>query len=97
MKTFLKTIVMLFVVTAFISSCKKNDNNNAYPNDNQVDTMNMSVDTVGPAMDSSATLDPDQSGQEGTTGATGEGSTGSGTAGSTQKGNQNVKTDSIKK
>ncbi|MFB9109973.1 hypothetical protein [Flavobacterium gyeonganense] len=35
------------------------------------------------------------SGKNGTTGATGESSTGSGTDGSTQKGNQNIKTDSI--
>ncbi|WP_369013882.1 hypothetical protein [Flavobacterium anhuiense] len=96
MKTFLKTIVTLLVVTALFS-CKKNENNNAYPNDNQADTMNMSVDTVGPAVDSSATLNSDQNGQNGTTGATGEGATGSGTDGSTQKGNQNIKTDSIKK
>ncbi|KAF2342595.1 hypothetical protein [Flavobacterium tistrianum] len=97
MNTFEKTIGMLLLVTAFTFSCKKNDNNNVYPNDNQTDTTSMSVDTVGPAIDSSATLNSDQNGQNGTTGATGEGSTGSGTAGSTQKGNQNVKTDSIKK
>ena len=97
MRTFLKTTLLLLVMTAFIFSCKKNENNNVYPNDSQTDSMNMSVDTVGPALDSSATLNSDQDGQNGTTGATGEGATGSGTAGSTQKGNQNVKTDSIKK
>nr|WP_294781093.1 hypothetical protein [uncultured Flavobacterium sp.] len=99
MKTLFKTrILMLLLLTGLAFACKKSDGNAVDPQMNQeTDSMNMSVDTIGPARDSSATLDPDQSGQNGTTGATGEGSTGSGTQGSTQKGNQNVKTDSIKK
>ncbi|GEM_PF-814215 len=95
MKTLFKTTVILLLVTAFVFSCKKNENN-TYPETNQADSMDMSVDTIGPAIDSSATLNSDQNGQNGTTGATGEGSTGSGTDGSTQKGNQNVRTDSLK-
>lgn len=87
---------MMLLFTAFVFSCKKNENNNTYPDTNQTDSMDMSVDTIGPALDSSATLDDEQNGQNGTTGATGEGTTGSGTAGSTQKGNQSVKTDSVK-
>ncbi len=86
---------MMLLLTTIVFSCKKNENN-AYPNSNQTDSMNMSVDSIGPAVDSSAILDSDQNGQNGTTGATGEGTTGSGTAGSTQKGNQTVKTDSVK-
>ena len=65
-------------------------------NKTETDTTQMSVDTIGYATDSSAALNSGQNGKNGTTGATGEGSTGSGTAGSTQKGNQNIKTDSIK-
>lgn len=96
MKTLLKIkIVMLFLITAFIFSCKKNENNDVNPIGVKSDTMDMSADTIGPALDSSATLNPEQNGQHGTTGATGEGATGSGTAGSTQKGNQNIRTDSI--
>lgn len=94
MKTFFKTALMLLLITAFVFSCKKNEN--VYPETNQTDSMDMSVDTIGPAMDSTA-VDSAQNGQTGTTGATGEGTTGSGTAGSTQKGNQSVQTDSIKK
>lgn len=75
-------------------SCKKNENSNM-DNKTDADTTQMSVDTIGPAIDSSATLNSGQNGKNGTTGATGEGATGSGTAGSTQKGNQNIKTDSI--
>ena len=96
MKNCIKTkITILLLVTAFMLSCKKKENSNIYPNDNQVDTMDISVDTIAPAVDSSATLNSDQNGKNGTTGATGEGATGSGTAGSKQKGNQNIKTDSI--
>jgi len=96
MKTLLKTkIVMLFFITALIFSCKKNENNNMGTDGVKSDTMDMTVDTIGPAADSSATLNSSEHGQHGTTGATGEGSTGSGTEGSKQKGNQNIKTDSI--
>ncbi|WP_276380210.1 hypothetical protein [Flavobacterium sp. H4147] len=96
MKTLLKTriVILLFASTALFS-CKKNENNTV--DANKKDTLDMSVDTIGPSIDSSATLDPEQHGKYGTTGATGEGSTGSGTDGSLQKGNQNIKTDSIKK
>lgn len=96
MKTLFKTALMLLFVTAFVLSCKKNENNSSYPETTPTDSMDMSVDTIGPALDSSATLDAEQNGQHGTTGATGEGTTGSGTDGSTQKGNQNVRTDSLK-
>ncbi|MDP5199060.1 hypothetical protein [Flavobacterium sp. DG2-3] len=96
MKKIWKTLAMLLMLTAIVYSCKKNENNTVDPNGTETDTMNMSVDTIGPALDSSATLNSDENGKNGTTGATGEGSTGSGTAGSTQKGNQNIKTDSIK-
>ncbi|MBE8725972.1 hypothetical protein [Flavobacterium hungaricum] len=97
MKNILKTkIAILVVITAFVFSCKKNENNTVDPAVNQTDSMDMSVDTVGPALDSAATLNSDENGKNGTTGATGEGSTGSGTDGSTQKGNQSVRTDSIK-
>jgi len=82
-------------MTAFTFSCKKNGSDSEFREGNQVDSMDLSTDTVGPAIDSSATLNSDQNGQNGTTGATGESSTGSGTEGSTQKGNQNIKTDSI--
>ncbi|PBJ10171.1 hypothetical protein [Flavobacterium sp. ACN6] len=97
MKTLFKTkIVILFLITVFAFSCKKNgDANNVNSNEMKSDTMDMSVDTIAPAVDSSATLKSDENGKNGTTGATGEGSTGSGTEGSKQKGNQNVKTDSI--
>ncbi|KRD10372.1 hypothetical protein ASE21_11730 [Flavobacterium sp. Root901] len=96
MKRLLKTkIVMLLLISAFVMSCKKNENNAVEPG--QKDSTDLSVDTIGPAVDSSATLNSGQNGTNGTTGATGEGSTGSGTAGSTQKGNQNIRTDSIKK
>lgn len=97
MKTKLKTMSTIILVAGFIISCKNNQNDNLNnKTESDTDTMQMSVDTVGPAIDSSATLNSGQNGKNGTTGATGEGSTGSGTAGSTQKGNQNIKTDSIK-
>jgi len=57
----------------------------------EIDALLFSFYTIGPAIDSSATLN---SGKNGTTGATGESSTGSGTDVSTQKG-KNIKTDSI--
>lgn len=94
-KSWITKIALLLLVTAFAFSCKKNENYNSDPN--QKDTMDMSADTIGPAVDSTATLDSVENGKNGTTGATGEGTTGSGTDGSTQKGNQNVRTDSIKK
>lgn len=96
MKKLWKALAMLLMLTALVYSCKKNENGTADPNGTETDTMNMSADTIGPALDSSAALHSDDNGKNGTTGATGEGSTGSGTAGSTQKGNQNIKTDSIK-
>jgi hypothetical protein len=95
-KLLITKIAMLLLVAVFAFSCKKNENSNVSPNAEGTDTIDMSVDTIGPAIDSSATLNSGQNGQNGTTGATGEGSTGSGTAGSTQKGNQNIKTDSVK-
>ncbi|MFD1605393.1 hypothetical protein ACFSJW_02240 [Flavobacterium artemisiae] len=95
MKTLFKTVLLLVLLTALTFSCKKNENNNTYPETDQTDSMDMSVDTIGPAMDSTA-VDSSQNGKTGTTGATGEGSTGSGTAGSTQKGSQSVRTDSVK-
>ena len=95
MKIILKTTAMLLLVTVFTVSCKKStDANSEY--DAARDTTDMSADTIRPA-DSSAVLDSSQNGKTGTTGATGEGSTGSGTDGSTQKGNPNVRTDSIQK
>ncbi|AXB58081.1 hypothetical protein [Flavobacterium fluviale] len=94
-KLIITKLAVLFLVTAFVFSCKKNENNSVDPN-TEKDSMDMSVDTIGPAIDSSATLNSEENGKNGTTGATGEGTTGSGTAGSTQKGNQNVRTDSIK-
>ncbi|SHG32800.1 hypothetical protein [Flavobacterium defluvii] len=96
MKTLFKfRILMVILLAVFFSACK--NENNKVDSGSKTDSMDMSVDTVGPAIDSSATLNSGQHGQNGTTGATGEGSTGSGTAGSTQKGNQNIKTDSVKK
>jgi hypothetical protein len=96
MKTLFRTkIVLLFLLTALAFGCKKNADSNSESRQNESDSLDMSVDTIGPAVDSSATLNSGQNGKNGTTGATGEGSTGSGTEGSTQKGNQNVKTDSI--
>ena len=95
MKTKSITISMMILAAGFLISCKNNQDNNLN-NKTETDTTQMSVDTIGPAIDSSATLNSGQNGKNGTTGATGEGSTGSGTAGSTQKGNQNIKTDSIK-
>lgn len=92
MKTVSKFAVTFFLIAGMLISCKKRESSNS---DSQKDSVNTAVDTVGPAIDSSATLDSGQNGKNGTTGATGEGSTGSGTEGSTQKGNQNVKTDSI--
>ncbi|MGE8340091.1 MAG: hypothetical protein ACN6OI_03580 [Flavobacterium sp.] len=99
MKSLFKIRILILVLTAgLVFSCKKHDTNAVDPEyKSETDSMDMSVDTVGPAMDSSATLNPEQNGQQGTTGATGEGTTGSGTEGSTQKGNQNVRTDSLKK
>lgn len=94
-KLIITKLAMLLLITAFVFSCKKNENNSVDPN-TEKDSMDMSVDTIGPAIDSSATLNSEENGKNGTTGATGEGTTGSGTAGSTQKGNQNVRTDSIK-
>ncbi len=91
MKT-LSKFATVMLITAFLFSCKKNEATNS---DSQKDSVNTSVDTIAPAVDSSATLNSTENGQHGTTGATGEGSTGSGTEGSKQKGNQNVKTDSI--
>lgn len=98
MKKLLKTkMALLILLTGLAFSCKKNENTTIDSQSNyETDTTETTIDTVGPAVDSSATLGTDQNGQNGTTGATGEGATGSGTAGSTQKGNQNVKTDSIK-
>ncbi|MDR6764365.1 hypothetical protein J2Y38_004598 [Flavobacterium sp. 2755] len=84
----------LALITVFVFSCKKNEA--AYDNVSN-DSIDTTVDSIGPAIDSSAALNSGQNGTNGTTGAVGEGSTGSGTAGSTQKGNQNVKTDSISK
>ncbi|WP_343697914.1 hypothetical protein [Flavobacterium sp.] len=98
MKTLFKFRILMVILLGILAfACKKNENNTDPQYNSETDSMNMSVDTVGPAIDSAATLNSDQHGQNGTTGATGEGSTGSGTAGSTQKGNQNVRTDSIKK
>lgn len=94
-KLIITKLAMLLLITAFVFSCKKNENNSVDPN-TEKDSMDMSVDTIGPAIDSSETLNSEENGKNGTTGATGEGTTGSGTAGSTQKGNQNVRTDSIK-
>jgi len=94
-KLIITKLAMLLLITAFAFSCKKNENNSVDPT-TEKDSMDMSVDTIGPAIDSSATLKSEENGKNGTTGATGEGTTGSGTAGSTQKGNQNVRTDSIK-
>lgn len=94
-KLIITKLAVLLLITAFVFSCKKNENNSVDPN-TEKDSMDMSVDTIGPAIDSSATLNSEENGKNGTTGATGEGTTGSGTAGSTQKGNQNVRTDSIK-
>ena len=94
-KLIITKLAMLLLITAFVFSCKKNENNSVDPN-TEKDSMDMSVDTIGPAIDSSATLNSEENGKNGTTGATGEGTTGSGTVGSTQKGNQNVRTDSIK-
>ena len=94
-KLIITKLAMLLLITAFVFSCKKNENNSVDPN-TEKDSMDMSVDTIGPAIDSSATLNSEENGKNGTTGATGEGTTGSGTAASTQKGNQNVRTDSIK-
>ncbi|WP_208610279.1 hypothetical protein [Flavobacterium phragmitis] len=89
---------MLLLLIGLTSACKKNENNTVDPQHNyETDSMDMSVDTIGPAVDSSATMNQNQNGTNGTTGATGEGATGSGTDGSKQKGNQNVRTDSIKK
>ncbi|WP_294957834.1 hypothetical protein [uncultured Flavobacterium sp.] len=88
-------LLLLFIGLAF--ACKKNENNTVDPQNYETDSTNMSVDTIGPAVDSSATMNQEPDGTGGTTGATGEGSTGSGTDGSKQKGNQNVKTDSVKK
>lgn len=96
MKKLLKTkMALLILLTGLAFSCKKNENT-TIDSQTTYDSTQTTVDTIAPAVDSSATLGTDQNGQNGTTGATGEGATGSGTAGSTQKGNQNVKTDSIK-
>ena len=95
-KLFKIKIIMLLLLTLVAFACKK-ENNIESPQNNGTDSIDMTVDTVGPAMDSCVTIDPNQNGKNGTTGATGEGTTGSSTAGSTQKGNQNVRTDSIKK
>ncbi|GGE94835.1 hypothetical protein [Flavobacterium limi] len=96
MKTLFKSkIAMLFLLTALAFGCKKNTDSDSEFQQNETDSVDMSLDTIGPAVDSSATLNSGQNGKNGTTGATGEGATGSGTEGSTQKGNQNVKTDSI--
>ncbi|WP_426485231.1 hypothetical protein [Flavobacterium sp. 2] len=99
MKNLLSTrFLMLLLLTGLAFGCKKNENNTVDSQNNyETDSVDMSVDTIGPAVDSAATMNQGQNGKNGTTGATGEGSTGSGTQGSTQKGNQNVRTDSIKK
>ncbi|MCV2485060.1 hypothetical protein OD917_09010 [Flavobacterium sp. SH_e] len=84
MKTLFKfRTLMLILLGVLAFACKKNENNTNSEYSSETDSVNMSVDTVGPAIDSSATLNSDQHGENGTTGATGEGSTGSGTDGST--------------
>lgn len=94
MKTTLKNICIMLMAGGLLISCKNKDNSNM-DNKAVTDSTDMSVDTIDPAIDSSATLNSGKNGKNGTTVATGESSTGSGTDGSTQKGNQNIKTDSI--
>ena len=87
LKTRLVLLVMLF---AFTVSCKKNETAPADNYRSEVDSTEMTIDTVGPNSDTTNVNNP------GTTGATGEGSTGSGSDGSVQKGNTSVRTDSTK-
>lgn len=91
MKKLLKTkIALLFLLIGLAFACKKTDNTTMDPA-YETDTIQTTIDTVGPEVDTT-----DMNGKAGTTGATGEGSTGSGTAGSTQKANTNAQKDSIK-
>ena len=76
------------LLTTFLS-CKRNEKVAEDNYSNPKDSTEASVDTVGPDSDSTNT------GTNGTTGAVGESSTGSGSDGTTQKGNSNVRTDSV--
>lgn len=89
MKALLKTrLALLIVLFGLTVSCKKNETAPADNYGNEIDSTEMTLDTVGPNSDTTNVTNP------GTTGATGEGSTGSGTAGSVQKGSAAEKPDS---
>lgn len=91
MKTLIKSkIALLLVLFGMTVSCKNNETTPADNYGSEIDSAEVTVDTVGPNADTTNI----NSGTTGTTGATGEGSTGSGSAGTTQKGNPNVRADS---
>ncbi|PXY46352.1 hypothetical protein [Flavobacterium hydrophilum] len=96
-KLLILKVAFVLITTGLLLSCKKNDGNTEYSNG--IDSTEMTVDTVGPTMDTINANSENGTGTgangAGTTGATGEGSTGSGSAGTTQKGNTSVRTDSI--